>query len=1093
MTVCFITLLNMSITAGVTALAVMLARAAFKKLPKRLTCALWALVGLRLALPFSWESALSLIPRASTVRQTVAQTVPALTDAAIPPGGGATDYFTVSNFAPSAATGPVPAAASSFDWLRLLTAVWIAGAAVMLGYVIVSAVLLRRQTGAFMETEQGVRVVDGLASPFVLGVFRPKIYLPSSLNAAQKEMILAHERAHLQRRDHLVKPFAFLLLAVYWFNPVLWIAYALLCRDIELACDEKVIQDMDKTDRAFYSQTLLDCGANHKRIAACPVAFGEIGVKERVKNVLNYKKPAFWIILIAVVAGIVLAVCFLTDPKQKEDQLTGVRVVYTDMVENPLFFDITKDGRLVQAEAPTDDVKEIINAHPRYSAPDDCFTPYTENGILKNRLAKTELRDSNGETAPVTETRRTILEAVAGLEGYIVKTLIFESHNGDDRYFVAVTFRLDMDIYSDVFSFNERKGTLEKLCRIDNQTVTAVYPTADDAQEEKLTAISQDGSLDDRIFAALQAESSGKYLEGECFTEAHYIFDTEEKDGKTVVCALVQVTWFGFVNNYFTDVSGSQCPMVLTFDGDDCIIERVKDGELYADSLKELFPAKYADAILKHGDRYDEKLWNEVAEQARAYLHRIDRSATVCPISEAGLSTLTDHGVSVEVSNQLANMPLLADYPFYGTKETIEDGVRYVYRTSYDAQTGLITYLKYIYGEDQTLGTTQRIDIDAATGEIIADFSAPVIKGENAQVDFDWEEAAKIDVITLDIDGDGVEDRCVMSDGPTSGLFTFYLTVTPAGTSVPSYQNIFLTDWSDLSFVEAKKDMDLYVSARNPLNDSEEKLYRVLIENGELTLRSEDGDMPHWAGEADVLGQTTIGTAAPKISPSVGYIGEAHFDVDGNGKPDACDLVYGPFSEPFTFMFESRPLAGESGSSYVNIFQSEYTDLRFAEEDGKLYINALKHKTDPTKTNRFEVLVKDGMIVLRGADGDMPYWGGQKGDLLNRRWTARAYPELYSLDASGGLDVYVWLFGTGNFSCWLTEHGKEPETEVLLRNSDAIEPEGVRDLLAFYEIPAEKVTVIPYQHPISSYLWAEDGKIIDGSMTEKELRAMFGL
>ncbi|MBQ6119036.1 MAG: hypothetical protein IJK98_07365, partial [Clostridia bacterium] len=227
MTACFITLLNMSVTAAITALAVMLARAVFKKLPKWLTCALWAAVGLRLLLPFSLESALSLIPRASTVRETVGQFAAAGTADPAPVSGG-TEYFTVSNFIP-----PTPVSVPSakpFDWLGLLTWVWLAGTAVMLGYMIVSARLLKQRIGATVPAEKGVYLSDTVDAPFVLGVLRPRIYLPSSLSPAQKEMILAHEKAHLKRGDHVVKPVAFLLLSVYWFNPVLWIAYALLCR-----------------------------------------------------------------------------------------------------------------------------------------------------------------------------------------------------------------------------------------------------------------------------------------------------------------------------------------------------------------------------------------------------------------------------------------------------------------------------------------------------------------------------------------------------------------------------------------------------------------------------------------------------------------------------------------------------------------------------------------------------------------------------------------------------------------------------------------------------------------------------------------------
>ena len=1087
MTTIFITLLNMSVTAGVTALAVMLARAAFKKLPKRLTCALWALVGLRLAIPFQWESALSLIPRASTVRETVGQFTETAGTASPAPVAGSTEYFAVSNFIPPTPVS-VPAA-KPFDWLSLFTAIWLVGAAAMLCFLIVSALLLKRRVGACVETEPGVFVADGLASPFVLGVFRPKIYLPPSLKAAQKEMILAHERAHLKRRDHLIKPFAFLLLAVYWFNPVLWVAYALLCRDIELACDERVIRDMDKENRAFYSQTLLDCGSRHRRVAACPVAFGEVGVKERVKNVLNYKKPAFWIILIAVIAGIVLAVCFLTNPKTKEDRLTGVRLTMSDMLETTRCYDITESGELVEAEYYT------VGDSTRYNAASDCFSYDVEEGKLKTRLVKTELTDGTQTAVEITDAHRAIFEAVERLDRYIVGMSIFESHRGDDRYFVAVAYQEDMDTFCDVFQFNASKGSLKKLCRI-----AAMPGTVFVAADVTMTDGVKDASLDARIFTALREQSAGKYLEGECYAEAHHIYGTEEKDGKTVVYALVRECWFGFVNDYFTEVSGSQCPLVFTFDGDDCEIERALDGGMFEESVKTLFPTQYADEILKHGDRYNDKLWNELVKQAKDYLKSIGRTATVCKTSEAGLSTLSAHGVPVEVSNILINMPLLADYPFYGTQEKLEDGVRYVYSTKYDATTNRIIYQKSEKGESPAR-PTQEIVIDAATGEIVSNYTAPVEQGKDAQTDVDWIEAAKIDERTIDIDGDGVEDRCVMSYGPTSGLFTFYLTVTPAGASAPKYQNIFWTDWSELSFPYVQSaPTALYVRAADPLNENEAKTYMVLIENGELVLRGEDGDMPRWAGEAEALDKQTVKPAAQSAYP-VGTISSINFDVDGDGKKESCDLSYGPLADPFTVMFTAFPYQ-DGASSYVNIFQSEYKDLRFETKDGKLFVKASDHQTDPGKTDRYEVSVKDGMLVLRGGNDSMAYWGGQKGDLLERQWTARAYPELFSLDASKGLDVYIWLIGKDSYHCWLTERGaydandaqsNTPLFTVILDHFSDLTPENMRDILAFYDIPAKKVNVIPCQHPLSSYLWIDNGKIIDNSVTEKDLREMLGL
>ena len=201
-----------------------------------------------------------------------------------------------------------------------LTYVWLAGMAVLLGWAAFSWLRLRRQVAASVSVAKGVYICDDIASPFILGVLRPRIYLPSGLTGATLESVLRHERAHLKRRDHWWKPLAHVLIAVYWFNPLLWAAYVLLCRDIELACDERVVRDMTREDRAAYSQALLQCSLNRRRrLVLCPLAFGEVGVRTRVKSVLRYRRPAVWLSAAAVLLCAALAVTFLTEPKTAEN------------------------------------------------------------------------------------------------------------------------------------------------------------------------------------------------------------------------------------------------------------------------------------------------------------------------------------------------------------------------------------------------------------------------------------------------------------------------------------------------------------------------------------------------------------------------------------------------------------------------------------------------------------------------------------------------------------------------------------------------------------------------------------------------------
>ena len=320
----FLHLLNISISASVFALAIILFRFIFKKSPKWLVVALWALVAIRLICPFSIESALSLIPSKEAIPQEIF-TINTATDMINNTSFGLVDNPAYSEYFNSTVTvDNVKAFQRDF---RFAADIWLIGVGIMLLYALISYIRLRHTVRTAIPLRENVWLCDSVKSPFILGVFRPRIYLPSDMDEDTAELVLRHERAHLKRKDHLWKPLGFVLLAVYWFNPVLWLSYILLCRDIELACDEKVIRDMEGTDKKAYSEALLSCSVGHRMISACPVAFGEVGVKKRIKSVLNYKKPAFWFIVVAVVVSIVLALCFMTDPKGENggnDYINGI-------------------------------------------------------------------------------------------------------------------------------------------------------------------------------------------------------------------------------------------------------------------------------------------------------------------------------------------------------------------------------------------------------------------------------------------------------------------------------------------------------------------------------------------------------------------------------------------------------------------------------------------------------------------------------------------------------------------------------------------------------------------------------------------------
>ncbi len=309
----FIKLVNMSISAGWLALAVIVARLLLRRAPRWITVAMWALVGVRLVCPVTLESSVSLVPSAETVPPQIIYSPAPTVHTGFEAVNSAINPVISESFAPTPGASVNPMQVL----LEILGILWVVGMAVMIIYTAFSYVLVRRKVREATPMCGNVWLCDHVRSPFILGLIKPRIYLPSDIAEADIEYVLAHERSHLKRRDHWWKPLGFLILTVYWFNPLMWIAYFLLCRDIEYACDERVLRAMGESAKAPYSEALINCSVPRRAIAACPLAFGEVGVKSRIRSVLNYKKPAFWVIAAALVLCIVLGVCFLTNPKAK--------------------------------------------------------------------------------------------------------------------------------------------------------------------------------------------------------------------------------------------------------------------------------------------------------------------------------------------------------------------------------------------------------------------------------------------------------------------------------------------------------------------------------------------------------------------------------------------------------------------------------------------------------------------------------------------------------------------------------------------------------------------------------------------------------
>ncbi len=308
----FIKAFNMGAAAGWLILAVMFLRYILRNMPPNMRCVLWGFVGIRLSCPWLPQSMFSLIPSAQTVRPDIVyQQEPAIYSG-IPVLNQAVNPVLLKFFAPdiSASVNPLQI------WVFILSLIWAAGMFFMIIYASVSYWRLHYKVRESIKWKDNLYFCDRIGGPFILGLVHPKIYLPSGL-AEQAVYIECYEKARLARCDHFWKPLGFVLLTIYWFHPLCWAAYWMFCKDLEFACDEKAVRSFDVHSRKEYSKALLECSVNHNRSAAYPFAFGEVHMKKRIGNVLNYEKPVPFRIAIASAVCVITAVCFLTNPEEK--------------------------------------------------------------------------------------------------------------------------------------------------------------------------------------------------------------------------------------------------------------------------------------------------------------------------------------------------------------------------------------------------------------------------------------------------------------------------------------------------------------------------------------------------------------------------------------------------------------------------------------------------------------------------------------------------------------------------------------------------------------------------------------------------------
>ena len=429
----FLKVFNMSVTAGWLILAVLILRFLFKKAPKWITCMFWAIVAVRLICPVSFESVFSVVPSVETVNVSTENASPYIKSGVKILDSAANTYFAaknskvnvsndnISNVNSNNGNAQIQEANNSelktselknselksseinksginntdsnnvdlhtkeskikVNLMTILAISWIAGVVILLMYGFVSFIRLRKTVSASIVVRDNIYMCDDIRFPFILGVFKPMVYLPSVLNDMMQENVLAHELAHLKRHDHWWKPLGYVLLAIHWFNPICWIAYVLFCKDIEMACDEKVIKDMDTESKAEYSQTLLNLSCPKRMISACPVAFGEVGVKERVKGIIKYKKPAYWLVLLGFLCLLAVSVCFLTNPKTVVAEES--KVDYEKEMSS-------KDDNVIDNNITTEEITEDIIGETEQENTSDVTTKEASTTEISTTEEKTE-------------------------------------------------------------------------------------------------------------------------------------------------------------------------------------------------------------------------------------------------------------------------------------------------------------------------------------------------------------------------------------------------------------------------------------------------------------------------------------------------------------------------------------------------------------------------------------------------------------------------------------------------------------------------------------------------------------------------------
>lgn len=913
----FIKLLNMSITASWLVLAVVVLRLLLKKAPKWINTVLWAFVGFRLVCPFSFESVLSLIPSAETVPADIVYSSSPAIHSGIPALNSTINPILSESFTPDITNSANP--------LQIITAIaaviWAIGIVVMILYAVISFVRLHKKVREEVVLKDNIWLCDRIDTPFILGLFKPRIFLPSGMAKSDMEYVIAHENAHLRRRDHWWKPVGFMLLTVYWFNPVMWIAYILLCRDIELACDEKVIKEMGTEIKKPYSDALINCSVSKRTISACPLAFGETGVKDRIKSVLSYKKPTLWIIIVAVISCIVVAVCFLTNPKS-DLKKTNPEL---DYAVSQAILEINSSGNLYNTEC-------VAEGHIIYGIEEegDNVTVYLQEEFAGFGFKNGYFMEQTGSITPAVYT--------------FVKT--------DNRYVLSdYDHPMDGEKYYDSIKEMFPVEYIYRAFNVTEKDYADMWAQCVAYAENYLEKIGREAEVCDYgevphimlTDVGVSVEVSNKIVENSNFNKYDSdIGNYEVLDG-------------GIRYIYRTDYDKDRGVIIYTTEvyktGD--IIEKIEiDGQTGKIVFNESYDVELPEPEIypENKNDYAEKLdYMTAGKIIKEMPDKYSITSVHYPASgkvESGI--LIGEAYCNEVGNLLddvnwkRSLPPIESLSSPGSVEfVINDDYRV---TVYERKKGsLFAYAVIKYGDEERYYHASYDDYMAALAIVHAPVTIP--EGEN-------EGYYSYSYITEN-------DSAYISLNPVTKIVFFSLSRLSSylcyGTYTEDDNNIIITADDMVHQYTFRKDGENLIFVADKSSKMPEYKYATDMEPVPCV---PDGAV----FEAHGFQKT--------------YIDKTYYDIDNDGIKEDCILGYGPTSGLFTVTFS----AYENGKlEYFNIFNSPVSEIQFgADNKGDIVIKGKAFSDfDNIGYAVYEISIKDGNIVLGSGDSMMAYWGEQ--------------------------------------------------------------------------------------------------------------------